>query len=256
MNALLETHDLGVGHGGRPLIGHVGLRSEAGTLTALLGVNGIGKSTLLRTLAGLLRPISGQVRIQGKDLAALGARERARLVSIVLTGRPLSGVLDVATVVALGRQPWTGNRGRLTAEDDRSVQQALTVAGAVHLRERALDTLSDGECQKVMLARALAQSTPVVLLDEPTAFLDLPSRVGIVRALREAAHTEGKAILFSTHDLQLALDLCDRLLLMRVGAPIWSGTPAEAIAQGELERAFAGTGIRFNAEHGTHRFLP
>ena len=130
----------------------------------------------------------------------------------------------------------------------------MKLAGAEHLRGKSLGTCSDGECQKVLIARALAQDTPVLLLDEPTAFLDLPNRAGIVRMLRTIAKDQGKAVLFSTHDLQLAMDLCDRILLLRRDGPIWQGTPTAASASGELEHAFAGSGIRFDPATGTHRF--
>jgi len=163
-------------------------------------------------------------------------------------------MLDVETLVSLGRQPWTGRWGSLSAADQDQVERALKLAGAEHLRGKSLSTCSDGEGQKVLIARALAQSTPVLLLDEPTAFLDLPNRVSTVRMLRRIAAEEGKAVLFSTHDLQLALDLCDRILLLRRDAPIWQGDPAQALASGELARAFAGTGILFDQASGTHRF--
>ena len=254
MEPLLSTEQLAFGYGAHPLLANVNMELHAGQLTALIGVNGIGKSTLLRTLAGLHAPLAGKVLINGNDVRVLSSSERARRVSIVLTGRPQGGMLDVGTLVALGRQPWTGRWGGLTPKDQEAVEDALKRAGAEHLRDKLLNTCSDGECQKVLIARALAQSTPVMLLDEPTAFLDLPNRAGVVRMLRAIAGEENKAIFFSTHDLQLALDLCDRLLLMRRGAPLWQGSPAEALASRELERAFEGTGIAFDHATGTHRF--
>ncbi|MBS1582775.1 MAG: ABC transporter ATP-binding protein [Bacteroidetes bacterium] len=256
MSAMLHTEDLTIGHGHQAVCAGIDLQVRTGELVALLGVNGIGKSTLLRTLAGLHAPLAGRVTVQGADLATRSARDRARLVSIVLTGRPDTGLLTVDALVALGRQPWTGPWGRLSAADRAVVDAVMERTGTTALRTRALRDLSDGECQQVMVARALVQATPVVLLDEPTAHLDLPNRVRIVRLLRTVVREDAKAVLFSTHDVQLALDLCDRIVLMRRLERPWSGTPDEAIASGALEQAFAGSGIRFDRASGTHRFLP
>ena len=255
MEPLLHTDRLAVGYGSHALLKDVALDLNAGELTALIGVNGIGKSTLLRTLAGLMEPVSGLVEVNGHDMRDLTSAERARQVSIVLTGRPPAGMLDVETLVSLGRQPWTGRWGGLSAKDHEQVALALRRTGAEHLRGKSLATCSDGECQKILIARALAQATPILLLDEPTAFLDLPNRANIVRTLRAIAHEEQKALLFSTHDLQLALDLCDRLVLIRRNAPIWLGSPQEALDTGELTRAFSGSGIHFDPSAGTHRFV-
>lgn len=256
MGPLLHAEGLAIGYGSRPLMTDISIDAGPGELIALLGVNGIGKSTLLRTLAGLHAPLAGGVNIGGRALAGMSSAERARHVSVVLTGRPASGIMDVRMLVSLGRQPWTGRWGGSRAVDHEAVNAALRRTGADHLANRTLSTCSDGECQKVLIARALAQATPVMLLDEPTAFLDLPNRAGIVRMLGSIAREERKVVLFSTHDLQLALDLCDRVLLMRASGPLWQGAPSLAMSSGELEKAFAGAGIRFDRESGTHRFSP
>lgn len=253
---VLHTRALAIGHGGNMLMERINLSLAPGSLTALMGINGIGKSTLLRTLAGLQRPVQGRVYLGNEDLHTMPAARRARSLAVVLTARPPVGIMDVETLVGLGRHPWTDRWGRATAADQAAVDQALEWTGASGLRKRLVGTCSDGECQKVLVARALAQCTPVLLLDEPTAFLDLPNRAALVRLLRSVAHQQGKAVLFSTHDLQLTLDLCDRLVLLRTGDGIWQGTPTEAMASGELAKAFSGIGVAFDPAQGTHRFLP
>lgn len=253
---LLHTEGLAIGHGRVPLITDIHAELPMGSLTAMIGINGIGKSTLLKTLAGLLPPLQGRVMMGEEDVFRMPVSDRARRIAVVLTGRPDAGMLDVETLTGLGRLPWTNRWGRTNAADGEAVERALQRTGALHLRHRQVTSCSDGECQKVLIARALAQATPVLLLDEPTAFLDLPNRAEVVRVLRSIAHDEGKAVLFSTHDLQLAMDLCDRIILMRNGEGLWQGTAMEAKASGELDRAFSSSGVRFDRQNGTHRFLP
>ncbi|MBL7946532.1 MAG: ABC transporter ATP-binding protein [Flavobacteriales bacterium] len=245
MKAPLSTEALAVGYPGRRLVERVDIALRPGELVALIGVNGGGKSTLLHTLAGLHPPLAGKVRSLEAEIGTLSAVERARRMALVLTGRPAAGLMDVRTLVAMGRQPWTGHFGRLTEDDHRIIDGALQAVDVVHLAGRQLRELSDGEAQRVMIARALAQDTPVMLLDEPMAFLDLVNRLRLLRTLRQLAHDRQKAVLLSTHDLQSALDLCDRLLLIHDGR-LWNGTPADAVVSGVLEALFSGEGLRFD----------
>lgn len=249
MNHPLSTQGLTIGHGAKVLIEGMDLDFRAGELVALIGVNGGGKSTLLRTMAGLHTPLGGSVRAEGHDLAHLSAAERARRIAVVLTGRPQAGLLDVRTIVALGRQPWTGHFGYSRAADQRSVEEAMQALDVQGFATRSLQQLSDGEAQRVMVARALAQDTPVMLLDEPMAFLDLVNRVRLLRTLRDLARTRGKAIVLSTHDLQTALDLCDRMLLLH-DRRAWVGTTAEARTSGILQRVFNAEGLLFDPRSG------
>ena len=217
------------------------------SLTCLIGVNGAGKSTLLRTLSGLLPPLSGSVEIMGKRIESLSVRQMSTLLSIVLTARPDTGHLMAEETVAAGRMPYTPLSGRLSETDQHLVDEALRLTGTAHLRSRALSSLSDGERQRVMIAKSLAQDTPLILLDEPTAFLDFPGKIGTLRLLQSLSHDRGKTILLSTHDLEPAFRLADRLWLLTPHG-LQTGTPSTLAADGTLARYFAADGIAFDSE--------
>lgn len=208
----ITTNRLTVGYRGHRVVEDISLSLPCGRLVCLLGPNGAGKSTLLRTLCGFQPPIAGTVTISGSDIATMSAAEVARLVSVVLTDRPLTPSLTAAEMVGMGRAPYTGFWGRLSDDDRRLVLEAMTTVGIDSLATRRMGRLSDGERQKVMIAKALAQHTPVIVLDEPTAFLDYPSKVAVMKTLARLAHDEGKTILMSTHDLELAAQLGDELM--------------------------------------------
>lgn len=245
MITLLTTEGLSVGYGASPLVMQVGLQLNVGELVALIGVNGGGKSTLLNTLAGLQKPLGGSISVQGEPLATLSAAERARRLAVVFTGRPQAGLLDVRSVVALGRQPWTGHFGRLTTEDLQLVDEAMDLLGVTAYAERSLQRLSDGEAQRVMIARALAQDTPILLLDEPMAYLDLVNRSRLLGTLRSLARDRRKAVLFSTHDIHSALHSCDRVFLIH-DQRLWCGTPNELRSSGILKKVFVAEGLDFD----------
>lgn len=208
----ITTNRLTVGYRGHRVVEDISLSLPCGRLVCLLGPNGAGKSTLLRTLCGFQPPIEGTVTISGSDITTMSAAEVARLVSVVLTDRPLTPSLTAAEMVGMGRAPYTGFWGRLSDEDRRLVSEAMQAVGIAPLATRRMGRLSDGERQKVMIAKALAQHTPVIVLDEPTAFLDYPSKVAVMKTLARLAHNEGKTILMSTHDLELAAQLGDELI--------------------------------------------
>ena len=208
----ITTNRLTVGYRGHRVVEDISLSLPCGRLVCLLGPNGAGKSTLLRTLCGFQPPIAGTVTISGNDITTMSAAEVARLVSVVLTDRPLTPSLTAAEMVGMGRAPYTGFWGRLSDDDRRLVSEAMQTVGIAPLATRRMGQLSDGELQKVMIAKALAQHTPVIVLDEPTAFLDYPSKVAVMKTLARLAHDEGKTILMSTHDLELAAQLGDELM--------------------------------------------
>ncbi len=244
-----EHLDIGYGHHivARDLHGQL----MAGTVTALAGTNGAGKSTLLRTLAALQRPLGGHIRYGDRDAANMDRQAMARTVSVVLTARPPAGGLTVREVAELGRTPYTGFTGRLTHRDRDIANRALTLVGAAALADRPLASLSDGERQRVMVAKALAQQTPAILLDEPTAFLDFGSKAAMLRLLCRLAREEGKAVLLSTHDLELAFRLVGNLWLL---APtgFTSGPVSALAADGTIAALFDAPGVRFDPT--TRRF--
>ena len=257
---MLQLTHLSTGHGRRCTGQGLSGRLPASTLAALLGVNGCGKSTLLRTLSGLLPPFprggeatdEAPVRLCGRPLADYAPRELARTVSIVLTERPLAEGLTVEDVVQMGRIPYSRLLSQRSAEDGRHVRRALELTGTAHLARRALTSLSDGERQRVFVAKALAQDTPIILLDEPSAFLDFPSKIQLFRLLRRLAHEEGKAILMSTHDVEPALQLADQLWLLSCDE-LCCGTPEALAGAGQIGRFFDRSGLRFDA--GQRRFV-
>ncbi|MFD1875064.1 ABC transporter ATP-binding protein [Hymenobacter bucti] len=253
---LLTSKDLTIGYrtSGRAtkvIAGPLSLALRPGELVCLLGPNGAGKSTLMRTLAGLQPPLAGRLDLGGTPLTDLGAAARARQLSIVLTDRVEASGLTVLELVRLGRHPHTGWLGSLSAHDEAQVQAALAATGTAAFAPRPVGELSDGERQKVLLARALAQDTPVVLLDEPTAHLDLPNRVSLMRLLHRLARQLGKAILLSTHELDLALQAADRIWLLPADGRLHAGTPEDLVLSGTFAAAFARDGLAFDPATGT-----
>ena len=217
-----------------------------GEFCCLLGPNGAGKSTLLRTLSGFMPPLSGMVMLFDRPLGAYSDQELSRKISVVLSDRPSVTSMTVEQLVALGRSPYTGFWGRLTDRDHKVVEHSMELAAVDSFRHRLVDTLSDGERQRVMIAKALAQETPVIFLDEPTAFLDFPSKAEMMRILRHLAHKEGKTVMLSTHDINMALDLADSLWLVDKRIGMETGTTAELAESGALARYFAAPGISFD----------
>lgn len=212
-NMIISLSHLSVGYRREaPVVANISTDIRSGGLTCLIGDNGIGKSTLLKTLTGFLPPAGGSMTIDGQDMLLLSQRELARYVSIVLPHRPDVQNLTVAEVVGLGRTPYTGFWGSLGNHDKTVVAESIAAVGIAPLRDRMIQTLSDGELQKTMIAKALAQQTPAILLDEPTAFLDFPSKVDMFRLLNRLSKTHDKLILLSTHDLELALRYADSLI--------------------------------------------
>lgn len=215
---VISLSQLSVGYTlSHPVISDINLELRGGQLACLIGENGIGKSTLLKTLTGFLPKLKGSLLLGDRDIESFSQRELARQVSIVLTQKPDVQNLTIEEIIGLGRSPYTGFFGRLRAEDRKVVDDAIATMGIEKLRGRMIQTLSDGERQKVMIAKALAQETPIILLDEPTAFLDFPSKAETFQSLQRMAHERDKLILLSTHDLELAVRFADSLLEVKKG---------------------------------------
>lgn len=235
-------------HEGRKVLASgMNARLGVGCLTCLIGVNGAGKSTLLRTMAGLQPAINGQIELMGKSLADYDVRALSRLVSVVLTDEIPEQALTAYELVAMGRMPYTGYWGTLHRRDVKMVEQALAMVGMTDFSHRRLHSLSDGERQKLMIAKALAQDTDVILLDEPVAFLDFPSKVWVLRLLSRVAREQGRSVLLSIHDLELALQIADRLWLLD-GHNFVEGEPRVLAADGKIDFLFQGAGIQFDRE--------
>ncbi len=222
-------------------------------LTCLLGVNGIGKSTLLKTLSGFLDKIDGDILINGSNINSFSEKELSKQVSIVLTEKVMIQNMTARELIAMGRSPYNGFWGRISKEDEKIVDKCIEMVNIRHLKNRYIDNLSDGERQKVMIAKALAQDTAIILLDEPTAFLDFPSKVEIVQLLHRLTRETDKTIFLSTHDLELALQSADKLWLMDKNSKIHIGSPEDLALEGVLSSFFYKKGIFFDEYSGLFR---
>lgn len=220
--------------------------ARRGELTALVGPNGAGKSTLLRTLSGLQPALRGQVLIDGDDLASIRPADLATRISVVLTERVDPGLLTVRELVALGRTPHLPASARLSAQDRAVVEWALDAVGASELTSRQFTELSDGQRQRTLTARALAQQPSLLVLDEPTSFLDVPSRVELVDVLRRLAREQHLAVIMSTHELELALRVSDRMWLLDSDRTLTCDTPVALAESGRIGSAFDRGRMRFD----------
>ena len=255
----IQLRDLGIGyqtkHGVRIVAQHINGDIRSGELTCLLGANGVGKSTLLRTLSAFQPKTAGEILIEGREISTYTDKELSRHIGVVLTEKPDVRNMSVRELVSLGRSPYTGFWGTYSKDDLQIVDEAIALVGIEALSQRMVHTLSDGERQKVMIAKALAQQTPVIYLDEPTAFLDYPSKVEVLQLLRRISREAGKIIFLSTHDVELALQLADTIWLMTRGEAMAIGSPQELAENGTLGRFIERDGIRFDRETLTIRIV-
>ena len=235
---MIELKNISLGYDNkRMLLKDVSATFCCGTMTALIGRNGSGKSTLLRAMIGFQPLMSGNIVINGTDIKDTTALQLAKQVAFVTTDRVRISNLSCRDVVALGRAPYTNWIGRMQREDEQIVMQSLKQVGMESYAFRTMDKMSDGECQRVMIARALAQETPIILLDEPTSFLDMPNRYELCHLLADLAHNENKCIIFSTHELDIAKSVCDAIAL--IDSPtLHHYLTEEIINRGYIEKLF------------------
>lgn len=256
-SSLLHTENLSIGYRGKlnknlVIFENINVSAGHAELVALFGANGIGKSTLLRNLVKLQQPISGKIFVSGKNLDRFTGRQMAHITGFVSTEKVLVNDLSVYDLVSFGRHPYTNWIGRLTNEDSRSIEEAIEMVGISNLRKKPINQLSDGERQRAMIARTLAQDTKIIILDEPTAFLDLPNKYQIVNLLHQLASEKKKTIIFSTHDLNIAIQEASRIWLM-VNGKIYQGAPEDLILNGKFEKMFEKTRLFFDKNKAEFR---
>lgn len=252
--SILTTQHLSIGYSkkGKTDIIQSGLdlKLQAGELVCLIGPNGSGKSTLLRTLAGLQKPLSGKTFIDEKEISKLRQREKALLIALVLTERVDIENATVYNIVSLGRHPHSNWWGNINEDEDKVIREALDMVHLTHKMHQNINELSDGERQRAMIAKALAQDTPIIMLDEPTAHLDLPNRIEIMLLLHKLARDTKKAILLSTHELDLALQAAHRIWLISSEYGVECGVPEDLVFNGSFNRAFESKSFFFNETNG------
>lgn len=249
MQHRIETKHLDIGYGQKVVQHQLSLSTCEGELTALCGPNGAGKSTLLRTLCGLQPALGGEVIINGKQLQEMKDADRAKAMALVLTDKIMEDRLTVFDLVAMGRVPFLAWHGGLSKKDVEMTEESLRQVGLLHKRNDNITNISDGERQRVMVAKALAQETPIILLDEPTSHLDLPSRIEITLLLKELAHATNKTIILSTHELDLAIQSADHIWLMnRQG--VRAAIPEDLMIDGEMQATFRSDNFCFDDQDG------
>ncbi|MBZ4043209.1 ABC transporter ATP-binding protein [Flavobacterium hibisci] len=250
---ILSTSNLTIGYTSRkgtvPIAQKLNLTLDSGKLIALIGANGIGKSTLLRTITGIQKPLSGSVFLNDKNINTYKPLDLAQNLSLVLTEKLPPSNLSVFELVALGRQPYTNWVGTLTPEDIVKVNEALALTQIEHLASKRHFEISDGQLQKVLIARALAQDTPLIILDEPTTHLDLLHKVSLLKLLKKLTEETQKCILFSTHDIDLSIQLSDEMIIM-TPEMIMQDEPCNLISKGSFNALFKDEHIVFDAEKG------
>lgn len=235
---ILRTRNLHIGYKDEAILPPINVTLNEGDLIALIGPNGAGKSTLFKTLTAHIKPVSGSVELMGKDLSEYSQKEKAKLIGLVLTSRPDEMFLKVRDVVASGRSPYTNFFGKIEKDDEYIIHESLEIVGINNLIDRYFDTLSDGEKQKVMIAKTIAQNTPIIFMDEPTAFIDYPSKIELFSLMKMLTKERKKTIIFSSHDLELLLRYTDDLWIISKNKELIQGKKDELLNKGIVKEYF------------------
>ncbi len=244
---MLELNQLYTGYKNKQVSKNLNLSIEAGHLVGILGSNGIGKSTLLKTISGFDPPLSGDVLFYGQSIHQMNQQQKAKNLSVVLTERKISGDLIGKEIIALGRQPYTNWIGHQTDRDKDIITTIINQLNLEGLVKKTLKTMSDGEVQRILLARALAQDTPLILLDEPSSHLDLHNKAILFKQMKHIVKKGTKSILFTSHDLNTAIQVCDQLILLLENNTWVYGTPNELIKKGVFNKVFPEKIVHFNS---------
>ena len=254
---ILSTKRLSIGYKSKNYINiiaqNLNLDLESAQLIVLVGANGIGKSTLLRTITGIQKPLEGTVILNDREIGSYTPLELAQNLSLVLTEKLPPSNLTVFELIALGRQPYTNWLGKLSQDDLEKINQAVALTQIEHLIDKRHYEISDGQLQIVLIARALAQDTPLIILDEPTTHLDLPHKISVFRLLKKLSRETNKCILFSTHDIDLAIQLSDRMIVMTENK-VLEGDPCSLISDGVFDTIFVDENLFFDKEKGKFSF--
>lgn len=235
---VLRTRDLLIGYKDEAILPPINVSLNEGDLIALIGPNGAGKSTLFKTLTAHINPIAGNIELLGKNLSSYSSKEKAKLIGLVLTSRPDDMFLKVFDVVASGRCPYTNFFGKMDENDLNIIHESLEIVGINELKDRYFDTLSDGEKQKVMIAKTIAQNTPIIFMDEPTAFIDYPSKIELFSLMKMLSKEKNKTIIFSSHDLELLLRYTDDLWMISKKKELITGKKDELMHKGIVKEYF------------------
>lgn len=235
---VLRTRDLLIGYKDEAILPPINVSLNEGDLIALIGPNGAGKSTLFKTLTAHINPIAGNIELLGKNLSSYSPKEKAKLIGLVLTSRPDDMFLKVFDVVASGRCPYTNFFGKMDENDLNTIHESLEIVGINELKDRYFDALSDGEKQKVMIAKTIAQNTPIIFMDEPTAFIDYPSKIELFSLMKMLTKEKNKTIIFSSHDLELLLRYTDDLWMISKKKELISGKKGELMHKGIVKEYF------------------